>query len=584
MQTLELLSPARNLEIGIAAINCGADAVYIAGPQFGARKAAGNSYEEIEELCTYAHRFGARVFVTFNTIIEDSELEDAHAQAILAQKAGADALIIRDPRICLWEDITIPLHASTQCAIRSTQRAQEYENLGCARLILERELSLTQIREIAQSTQCEIEFFVHGALCVCYSGDCRLSEFIDGRSADKGECIQACRSLYDLRDESGKLLIHNKALLSLKDYNLSNRIEELAEAGVCSFKIEGRLKNASYVKNVTRAYDILLNDLVAKFPNKYRRASHGKVKASFIPDVNKTFNRGYTELFLDGNKSKWSSMDAPKSMGEAVGIVSGIKRNRAEGTMELSFKAKPGITIQNGDGLCFSNKDGVTGFRVDICKGPYILAKDIIGLREKTTLYRNISTEFEKTLNRDNCVRVLSFNLTIKTLNLNSVIIQGESCDGRTVQKEWLFDTAIKANNPQRMLNMLREQMSKKSGIYECVLNDIQADFDNIPLLSAATINGFRRELTEELDKLECIRIPMSQGKTVERQATLPVDSRTYNFPELMRSKYCVRYELGLCPKQGAKGGTRPLFLENNGRRFKLSFDCAACEMTLSSD
>lgn len=584
MQTLELLSPARNLEIGIAAINCGADAVYIAGPSFGARKAAGNSYEDIEELCKYAHRFGARVFVTFNTIIEDDEIEEAHRQALLAQKAGADALIIRDPRICQWKDINIPLHASTQCAIRDSKRAIAYENLGCARVILERELSLKQIKEIAKSTECEIEFFVHGALCVCYSGDCRLSEFIDGRSADKGECIQACRSLYDLRDEQGKLLVRNKALLSLRDYNLINRVEELADAGVCSFKIEGRLKNASYVKNVTRAYDLVLNDLVAKYPERYRRASYGKVKADFTPDVNKTFNRGYTELFLDGKKSQWSSMDAPKSMGETVGIVSAIKRNRGEGTMEISLKSRPGITIQNGDGLCFSNKEGVTGFRADICRGPHILAKDIAGLKEKTTLYRNISTEFEKTLNRDNCTRVLSLNLSIKNLKLTSVIIQGESCDGRIVQKEWLLDSPIKANNPQRMLNMLNEQLSKQSGIYECTVRDIQADPDNIPLLSAARINAFRRELVDELDSQECIKIPLSQGKIADLKSPLPPESRNDNFSELMRSKYCVRYELGLCPKQGKQGSNKPLYLENNGRRFKLSFDCAHCEMTLSSD
>lgn len=215
MQYLELLAPARNKEIGIAAIDCGADAVYIAGPDFGARKAAGNSVEEIADLCAYAHLFGARIFVTFNTLFRDDEEQEVHRQMLDAQAAGADAFIIRDERITDWDDIRVPLHASTQCAIRDAERAKRFESLGCARVILERELSLDQIRDICDAVSCEVEFFVHGALCVCYSGDCRLSEYIDGRSADRGECIQACRSLYDLVDENGKVLVRNKALLSL---------------------------------------------------------------------------------------------------------------------------------------------------------------------------------------------------------------------------------------------------------------------------------------------------------------------------------------------------------------------------------
>ena len=252
MQALELLAPARNKDIGIAAIDCGADAVYIAGPDFGARKAAGNSFGDIAELCAYAHRFGVRVFVTYNTLWREGEEEEAHAQMLRAQEAGADAFIIREPRIAAWEDITVPLHASTQCAIRDVERARYFASLGCERIILERELPLETIRAICAAVPCEVEFFVHGALCVCYSGECRLSEYLDGRSADRGECIQACRSLYDLVDGEGRVLLRSKALLSLKDFNLKARLEDLADAGVSSFKIEGRLKNASYVKNVVR--------------------------------------------------------------------------------------------------------------------------------------------------------------------------------------------------------------------------------------------------------------------------------------------------------------------------------------------
>ena len=301
MRQLELLAPARDIQIGIAAIDCGADAVYIAGPQFGARQAAGNEIEEIRSLCEYAHRFGARIFVALNTILYDDELEAAYKQMLAVQEAGADALIIQDLAILkmaqngigsLKEDFRIPLHASTQCAIRTPEHAAFLEGLGFSRLILERELSLDEIKAIRNAVTCELEFFVHGALCVCYSGQCYLSEKIAGRSANRGACIQACRSRYDLVDADGNILVKDKALLSLKDYNLKNRIEELADAGITSFKIEGRLKNASYVRNVVRDYSIALDELVQKRPDEYERGSFGQVSGGFTPDTSKTFNRG----------------------------------------------------------------------------------------------------------------------------------------------------------------------------------------------------------------------------------------------------------------------------------------------------
>ena len=325
MRQLELLAPARDLQIGIAAIDCGADAVYIAGPQFGARQAAGNEISDIRKLCDYAHRFGAKIFITLNTILYDSELEAAYRFMLDVQEAGADAIIVQDMAIIamaqngignIKEDIRIPLHASTQCAIRTPEQAKFLEDLGFSRIILERQLSLDQIREIRNTVSCEMEFFVHGAICVCYSGQCYLSEKIAGRSANRGACIQACRSRYDLVDASGKLLVRDKALLSLKDYNLRGRLRELAEAGICSFKIEGRLKNESYVRNVVRDYSIALDKLIASQPENYERGSFGQVCGGFTPDTSKTFNRGYTELFLDGRRGKWAAMDSAKSMGE----------------------------------------------------------------------------------------------------------------------------------------------------------------------------------------------------------------------------------------------------------------------------
>ncbi|MBO7574295.1 MAG: U32 family peptidase [Bacteroidales bacterium] len=586
MQALELLAPARNKEIGIAAIDCGADAVYIAGPDFGARKAAGNSFEDIAELCTYAHRFGVRIFVTFNTLWRDGEEEEAHAQLLRAQEAGADAFIIREPRIAALEDITVPIHASTQCAIRDVARARLFESLGCERIILERELSLAQIREICAAVSCEVECFVHGALCVGYSGECRLSEYIDGRSADRGECIQACRSLYDLVDGDGHVLVRGKALLSLKDFNLKARLEELADAGVCSFKIEGRLKNASYVKNVVRDYSLALDALVAKYPERYRRASWGEVTGGFTPDTAKTFNRGYTELFLDGKRGKWSSMDAPKSMGEAVGTVQRIRRTPGQG---MQFGVKPlqqGLELHNGDGFAIATADGVTGFRGDVCEGLQVRCKDVPDLREGMTLYRNISTAFEKILDTQACRREIPVRLSVRVHGKYVLDVHAVTQDGREVLSPFHTDVET-AENRERAEAMLREQLGKRSGVYRFVVDELLVETagGKLPLLSAATLNGIRRLVAEDLDS-----IPMERRFRVKPGMTnkMPGMTKEPSFAgstgeSLLRSKYCIRYELGLCPKhQGAKP-PQELFLVNNGRRLALRFDCAACEMTVNA-
>ena len=589
MQALELLAPARNKDIGIAAIDCGADAVYIAGPDFGARKAAGNSFEDIAELCAYAHRFGVRIFVTFNTLWQEGEEEEAHAQLLRAQAAGADAFIIREPRIAAWKDITVPLHASTQCAIRDVERARYFESLGCSRIILERELSLEQIREIGAAVGCELEFFVHGALCVGYSGECRLSEYLDGRSADRGECIQACRSLYDLVDGDGRVLLRKKAVLSLKDFNLKARLEDLADAGVCSFKIEGRLKNASYVKNVVRDYSLALDALVAKYSDRYCRASFGEVTGGFVPDTAKTFNRGYTELFLDGKRGRWSSMDAPKSMGEEIGTVQRIRRLPGQA---MQFSVKPlrrDLVLRNGDGFAITTADGVTGFRGDVCDGLQVHCKDVPDLREGMTLYRNINAAFEKALEAQACRREIPVRLSVRVHGRYVLELHAVTQDGREVLSPFHTDVET-AENRERAEAMLREQLGKRSGCYRFSVEELSVETagGKLPLLSAATINSMRRLVAEDLDSLPREKKSrVNPGMTGEAVAGPPVSSAglTGGSPrELMRSKYCVRYELGLCPKyQGAKP-PKDLFLLNNGRRLALHFDCAACEMSITPD
>ncbi len=624
MRQLELLAPARDVQIGIAAIDCGADAVYIAGPQFGARQAAGNQIEDIRTLCSYAHKFGARIFVALNTILYDDELEAAYKQMLAVQEAGADAIIIQDFAIIkmaaegignLRGDIHIPLHASTQCAIRTPEHAAMLESLGFSRLILERELSLEQIKAIRAAVSCELEFFVHGALCVCYSGQCYLSEKIAGRSANRGACIQACRSRYDLVDSDGKVIVRDKALLSLKDYNLKNRIAELADAGITSFKIEGRLKNVSYVKNVVRDYSLALDEIVSKRPYDYERGSFGQICGGFTPDTAKTFNRGYTELFIDGKRGKWASMDAAKSMGEEIGQVSSLNRDKSSVVVKLR---RSDIILNNGDGFSFVGKKGdVTGFRGDVCSGNTIRCKATPELYPGTVIFRNINAAFEKEIERQACSRIIRVSVSLGFTFKNGqwfANVKATSEDGRNVE-EALIAGEENANNFDRMMDMIKGQIGKSSGGYMFMINEINAA-EGLPFMNSAFLNGIRRRIAKALDSKPCgkkdilLRKPGKGTKLAPQNNILPSASYKSNIAnglaeqvynelgiasiekayelnhpdgaELMRTKYCIRHELGLCPKyQGAKA-TKQLFLLNNGQRFALHFDCRNCEMTVT--
>ncbi len=512
MTILELLAPARNADIGIAAIDCGADAVYMAGEEFGARKDAGNSMEDVARLCGYAHRFGARIFLTVNTILFDGELERAHRLMLEAQEAGVDAFIVQDAAVTQWDDIKVPLHASTQCAIRTPEDARFQESLGYSRLVVERETSLETLKGIRKAVDCELEFFVHGALCVCYSGQCYLSEHLAGRSANRGACVQACRSLYDLVDDSGRVLVRNKALLSLKDYRLLDRLGDLAEAGVCSFKIEGRLKNASYVKNVVREYSMALDALVAAQPERWRRASFGRVSGGFTPATDRTFNRGYTELWLDGKRGRWSSMDAPKSMGEYVGTVRSVHIER--GGCGIVLSPADGVRLGNGDGFAFAGKGGIVGFRGDVCEGNTIRCKPVEGLRSGLKLYRNINSAFERELERNMPRREISVALEVSISGKYNIDITATSEDGRQVSCPFKSDLDT-AENRERQEAMIREQLSKRSGHYLFRVEklEIQTPGGSLPLLSASLLNSIRRLVASDLDALPCGRLPMAAGR-----------------------------------------------------------------------
>ena len=602
MRALELLAPARTADIGVAAIDCGADAVYIAGPAFGARQAAGNPVEDIRRLCDYAHRFGARIYVTFNTLVYEEEIPQAGRLLQELQDAGVDALIVQDAAVTRLAPEGMVLHASTQCAIRTPEKARFTESLGYGRLVLERELSLEQIQAVREAVDAELEVFVHGALCVCYSGQCYLSEHLAGRSANRGACIQACRSLYDLEDADGQVLARNKALLSLKDFNLIHRLEDLAEAGADSFKIEGRLKSISYVRNVVRAYSDALDALVRRCPERYRRASYGSLRGGFTPDLRKTFNRDYTELFLDGKRGEWASMEAPKSMGEYIGTVAKVTPGGLTVRPEHS-----GLTLHNGDGFAFVGKDGsIVGFRGDVCEGFDIRCKSVEGLKPGLRLYRNIDADFERRLEADRPVREIAVTVRVR-MSAGALAVTAASEDGRTVAVTVPapFDAA---RDPDRMLETVRAQLGKRSGIYAFLVTSVDAD-GPVPFMPASFLNGIRRQLAEALDALPVPMLPLRRGvlrpdpapetltykdnianavarEIYRERGTLQMED-AYELThragiEFMRTKYCLRHELGLCPRQRPGSRPEPLYLVNNGRRLRLDFDCRACEMTVS--
>lgn len=599
MTFLELLAPARTAEIGKAAIDCGADAVYIAGPAFGARAAAGNSIEDIRELCSYAHRFGVRIYATVNTILYEDELKAAEELVRQLASAGVDALIVQDPAVIeMASKAGLIVHASTQCAIRTPEKARFVESLGYGRIVLERQLSLDDIRAIRKAISAEIEFFVHGALCVCYSGQCYLSEYLTGRSANRGECAQACRSRYDLMDGNGKVLARDKALLSLKDYNLLHRLEDLAEAGVCSFKIEGRLKGESYVRNIVTAYSEALNALVQKHPEKYSRASFGRISGGIAPDLEKTFNRGYTDLFIDGKRGKWSSMDVPTYIGEYAGEVARIT---ADGIVLKSSA----LDLANGDGFAFLSGNEIIGFRADVAEGLNLRCRVPEELRTGTKLYRNISAKFQKRLEASAPVREIGVSLSV-TVSPDSLAVTAVSEDGRKVTREFPAGTDS-ARDRSRMLEIIHGQLSKRSGHYSFEVTGLQAS-DTVPFMAASFLNGIRRDIAGELNGMPVNAIELKAGavSSAASPETLSYKANVANSKdralyssrgatqiedayeithregaELMRSKYCVRHELGLCPKQG-KYRPEPLYLLNAGKRLRLDFHCAECEMTVS--
>jgi putative protease len=612
LREIELLAPAKNRDIGIAAIDCGADSLYIAGPSFGAREAAGNSVSDVAQLAAYGRKFGAKVYMVINTILYDNEIDKAVRLAHQAYDAGCSALIIQDLGLLKAGLPPLPLFASTQTNIRTVEQAMFLESLGFERLILARELSLGQIAEIRKATTVELESFIHGALCVSYSGQCYMSEKVAGRSANRGACVQACRSKYDLKDSSGKILVRDKALLSLRDLNLGDYIPQLANAGVSSFKVEGRLKNISYIKNVVRFYRSLIDNFIEK-NGGYYPSSSGKLYGGFTPRPEKTFNRGYTHLFIDGERGEWRSKEAAKAVGEYVGKVSSIVKERGS---KLRIKYESNLRIENGDGLCFITPEGeVEGARANVTEPGVVIINDQPDIIPGTKVYRNYDHNFEKELESNMPRRLIAVTLKFSWKE-GITRLEGICEDGTEV----LFETDEKheaAKNRELAQKNIINQLSKRTDIYIFNLSNIEGG--EIPFYPLSLLNEMRRTLAMLLNEKRGNREDVSGENKSKEPASLPANLRPLEGKpsdyranisnklseklykelgslsvdpafeiappaeaELMRCKYCIKYELGLCPKEGGgKGLSEPLYLTNGGREFRLGFDCKNCEMVI---
>lgn len=622
---LELLAPAKNIQIGIAAIDCGADALYIAGPAFGARESAGNSMEDLEELVKYAHRFGVKVYMVVNTILYDNELPKALELINRAYETGFDAIIAQDTALLESELPPIPLFASTQMNIRTPERAKWLSSLGFERLILARELSVAQIRDIVSSSEAEVETFIHGALCVSYSGQCYLSQKLSGRSANRGCCIQACRAKYDLVDKDGNILVRDYPLLSLKDMNASSRLGDLIRAGVTSFKIEGRLKNESYIRNTVRYYRNLLDDFIDSNEG-YERASYGRVTGGFVPDPEKTFSRGFTDFFLSGKRGDWLSGTMSNSKGEYLGTVTESRQlSKYETSIKVSLKDGVSSPVP-GDGLCIIRKDGsFEGAGVNAYGGGRIVINAGCRIPSGSRVYRNFSKEFEKSLSSDLPKRLL--DVGVRLLQTGSGYVFEAGCErGCKVSVSLESELGLRiepAKDSAAAWKSIKRQMGKNSSVYLFHLD--AAEVTEMPFIPVSGINGARRLLAEKLDgadygqyvkknpkALSCTGRRRSgtgcpayfAGKDLDyRENVANKVARSFYLEngaasvsgcyeknpvpgaELMRSKYCIRYQFGACLKSGGKGFggyTGPLYLRNNGYSLKLEFDCANCEMVVT--
>ncbi len=609
-RAIELLAPAKNLECGMAAIDYGADAVYIGASSFGARLAAGNTLDDIRRLCTYAHQFDAKVYVTVNTIIYEKEVEQARTLVRQIADAGADAVLIQD--MGLVETVkdcpTLEMHASTQTDNRTADKVAWLQAQGFDRVVLARELTLEQIRQIHQAhPDTELEVFIHGALCVSYSGACYASQHCFGRSANRGECAQFCRLSFDLTDSDGHTVEHDRHLLSLKDLCQIDELENIIEAGATSLKIEGRLKDITYVKNVVAAYSQRLDTIISRNPEKYRRQSYGHTTYTFTPNLKKTFNRGFTHYFLHGRIPDIASFDTPKALGEFVGTVKEIRGNM--------FSVSGTVPFANGDGLCFINKEHkLEGFRVNRVNNNFIYPLNLPpSLRRGMALYRNNDQEFERVLSHKAAERKIGVKFSLSYHN-------GELCltaedDGQRQAECRIPIECQKPRTPQE--ENIRKQLGKLGNtIFEVREISVDRQLADI-FIPSSRLADLRRNVIESLaacpfpakrksksaapllpatsqsaQELHLANVSNKSARTYYesvgvQDAIEAYETRPAQNTPLMTCRHCLRFALGHCIKHGGTRPTwhEPLFLSlPDGQRFRIKFDCKNCQMEIYAE
>lgn len=607
---LELMAPAKNADFGIEAIRHGADAVYIGGPAFGARHTAGNSVEDIARLCQFAHRYHAQVFVTFNTILLDDELEEAKRLIWAVYEAGADAIIVQDLGLLELDLPPIALHASTQMDNRVPAKVAFLEHVGFSQVVLARELSLSQIRAVAAETKMRLEFFIHGALCVAYSGQCYISEAYTDRSANRGECSQQCRMPGNLKTRQGDIIASNDHMLSLKDNNQTDNLEALIDAGIRSFKIEGRLKDLSYVKNVTAHYRQQLDAIMARRP-EFEPSSHGRCSYSFTPDPDKSFNRGKTDYFVNERKADIGDFRTPKYLGVEVGKVSKIGKDFIQVDSDAEF--------HNGDGLGFFaanyqkarlSDDKLTGFRVNRAEGNTLYLKNMPkDLYVGATLYRNKDQAFEALLAKESAERTLLLDFSLSNTQTGLALTAADRHGHQATV------TADFEKQQAKDIGRNRESLGKhlaKLGNTDFRLGQVDLGDAEAVFVPASIINGLRRDAIAALDEARIQGYQRPTPWVRDDSARFPQRSLTYlgnvanqkakdfytrhgvvsirdayevrpvkGDAPLMITKHCIRSSYNMCPKEVPGIKAEPLEMELGGKQFKLVFDCHKCEMLL---
>jgi len=594
----ELLAPAGNLESGISAINAGADAVYIGASKYGARLAAGNSLGKIEQLCNYAHKYYSKVYVTVNTLLTDTDIPIVTKLINDLYNIGVDAIIIQDMAILVLDLPPIAFFASTQTDNYNIEKIKFLENAGISRIILARELDLQQIKAIKKNSTVDLEYFIHGALCVSYSGKCYFSKAISNGSGNKGNCCQPCRRYFTLKNAKGKILEKNKHLLSLKDLNLTDYIETLYNAGISSFKIEGRLKDSIYVINTVSHYRKIIDKLSDKNTD-LKKPSSGHITYNFISDVDKSFNRGYTEYFINGRKKGFSSPNSPKSLGKYVGKVISLTQN--------SFMTEENHNLVAGDGICFLNKDGLLkGTYVNKIEGRTIYISDTSEMHQDAIIYRNFDKNYIKLLSHKNsCIRKISVVFLFREVEKGFELIAFD--EDKNTASAIITNEKILSNTKDTKSIILNQLSKTGSTIFN--ISNINIHIQNNYFFSASELNNIRRDV---LGKLEAIRAknrytitnkkasenndyPLlfdETGNCTNNMAKIFYEKANVKFiPEqmentnsftnktIMQTRFCVRFELNICNKSNLNAES--LYLEDNMHKYRLDFDCSKCEMKM---